>query len=209
MESILIIGDDMALCSLLRDYLARHNMEVATSHDGLSGYDPARPGRFDRILVDVKLSGAEDGLAHGGLVARIRSILLPNQPVPGLAVRRLSVYGFEIDTATRSAHYRGTLLALTDTEFALLEAFLQAPGVLLGRRHLAECVLQRPFHTRHRGLDMLVSRLRRKLEIEDNPGAAIRTIRSSGYVFAIPHQHSLPQEAPEAGAHRSIGSPSN
>jgi DNA-binding response OmpR family regulator len=33
---------------------------------------------------------------------------------------------------------------------------------------------------------MLVSRLRRKLEIKDNPGQAIRTIRSAGYVFMAP-----------------------
>jgi len=109
MESILIIGDDMALCSLLRDYLARHNMEVATSHDGLSGYDPARPGRFDRILVDVKLSAPRwPGPRWAGGSHPVHPA--SQSTGPGLAVRRLSVYGFEIDTATRSAHYRGTLL---------------------------------------------------------------------------------------------------
>jgi DNA-binding response OmpR family regulator len=36
-----------------------------------------------------------------------------------------------------------------------------------------------------RSLDMLVSRLRRKLTIADNPGAAIKTIRSAGYLFAL------------------------
>ena len=188
MESILIIGDDTALCSLLRDYLSRHNMEVATSHDGLSGYDPAHCGRFDRILVNLKLSDAEDDLnhsTHGSLVARIRSILLPNPP-PGASRRRSSVYGFEIDTAARSARYRGTVLALTEAEFALLEAFLGSPGVVLCRKRLTSDILQRPFQSRDRCLDMLVSRLRRKLEIDDNPGAAIRTIRSTGYVFAVP-----------------------
>jgi DNA-binding response OmpR family regulator len=75
---------------------------------------------------------------------------------------------------------------LTEIEFALLEALLESPGVVLSREQLVDRIFQRPFHPLDRSLDMLVSRLRHKLELEDNPGVAIRTVRNSGYVFSVP-----------------------
>jgi len=229
MESILIIDDDISLCSMLRDYFALQKMKLAMSHHGLSGLDTARRGGFDLILLDVMLPGIDGfdvlrrlrpvsdvcvllltsrgevddrilGLENGAddyvpkpfnpreLVARIRTILRRRTfpPVPAATAEiagRLSFQGFDIDPVARHAQYRGAVLALTDAEFALLEALLESPDVVVAREHLVERISQRPFHPLNRSLDMLVSRLRRKLEIADNPGAAIRTIRSAGYIF--------------------------
>ena len=234
MESILIIDDDIALCSMLREYFALQKMDLAMCHHGLRGLEEAKSGRFDLILLDIMLPGIDGfdllrrlrpvsdvsvllltsrsevddrimGLEKGAddylpkpfnpreLVARIRAILRrrnisPSYDVPGTITGGFSVHGFEIDSAMRSARYRGTSLPLTETEFALLEAFLESPGVVLPREQLSGRVSQRPFHPLDRSLDMLVSRLRRKLDIIDNPGAAIRTIRSSGYVFMAPRK---------------------
>ena len=125
------------------------------------------------------------------LVARIRTVLRRRKastasPTATTGNKSLSVLGFELDKTTRSARYRGDLLSLTDTEFALLEALLEAPGVVLDREHLSGRVSHRPFHPLDRDLDMLVSRLRRKLDIQGRPSQAIRTIRSTGYVFMAP-----------------------
>jgi DNA-binding response OmpR family regulator len=90
-----------------------------------------------------------------------------------------------INPTTRAAGYRAHSLELTDLEFSLLEALLQFAGVVLSREHLFARVYNRGFDPEDRSLDMLVSRLRRKLTIADNPGAAIKTIRSSGYLFAL------------------------
>jgi DNA-binding response OmpR family regulator len=238
MESILIIDDDISLCSMLKDYFALHKMGLAMVHDGLAGLDAARRGRFDLVLLDVMLPGIDGfevlrrlravsevsilfltsrgevddriaGLENGAddylpkpfnpreLVARIRAILRPGttHPVdasPSKIAKRISAHGFDLDTSARSARYCGTPLALTDTEFALLEALIETPGVVLPREQMIDRVLQRPFHPLDRSLDMLVSRLRRKLAIGDNPGAAIRTIRSAGYVFTVPFKDSSP-----------------
>jgi DNA-binding response OmpR family regulator len=67
---------------------------------------------------------------------------------------------------------------------------MEHPGVILPRERLAERLYRRPLHPSDRRLDVLVSRLRRKLTLKDNPARSIRTIRGSGYVF---HVHSLPQ----------------
>jgi len=234
MESILIIDDDISLCSMLKEYFALHKMNLSMSHHGLIGLNEARTGRFDMVLLDIMLPGIDGldvlrrlrqvsdvcvllltarsqvgdcilGLENGAddylakpfnpreLVARIRAILRrraasPSEAHPSPTVRTISFHGFELDCATRSAEYRGNLLSLTETEFVLLEALLESPGVVLDREHLSGRISQRPFHPLDRSLDMLVCRLRRKLDIEDNPGSAIRTIRSSGYVFMAPRE---------------------
>jgi DNA-binding response OmpR family regulator len=90
-----------------------------------------------------------------------------------------------INPTTRAVGYRAHSLELTDLEFSLLEALLRFAGVVLSREHLFARVFNRGFDPGDRSLDMLVSRLRRKLTIADNPGAAIKTIRSSGYLFAL------------------------
>jgi two-component system response regulator CpxR len=235
MEQILIIDDDIALCTMMRDYFSVQDMSLTMCHHGVEGLEQARSGRFDLILLDIMLPGMEGfdllcllrrssdvkvilltsrgdvddrirGLEIGAddyvpkpfnpreLVARIRSILRRG---PASSARtsanfmgRVSVHGFDIDTAARKALYRGKALALTETEFALLRLLLGSPGVVLPREELFVRISQRPFHPLDRSLDMLVSRLRRKLDIEDNPGLAIRTIRNSGYVFDAPRNNS-------------------
>jgi len=232
MESVLIIDDDISLCSMLKEYFALHDMKLDMSHHGVQGLEEARSGKFDMILLDVMLPGIDGfdvlrrlrsvsdvsvllltarsevddrivGLEIGAddylpkpfnpreLVARIRAVLrrraLPSGGAPpDKPARKISMHGFDLDAGTRSARYRGSSLPLTDTEFALLEALLESPGVVLAREHLSDRLSQRPFHPFDRSLDMLVSRLRRKLDIKDNPGQAIKTIRSAGYVFMVP-----------------------
>jgi DNA-binding response OmpR family regulator len=239
MESILIIDDDMSLCSMLKEYFALHNMSLTMCHHGLKGLEEARSGSYDLVLLDVMLpaldgfevlrllrqhsdvsillltarsevadringleNGADDYLAKPfnprELVARIRSILrrrvMTRTDATGSKSSLISVHGFQLDITARCAEYRGTSLSLTETEFALLQALLESPGIVLGREQLSGRVSRRPFHPLDRSLDMLVSRLRRKLELQDNPGQAIRTIRSTGYVFMVPQKKvSRPQ----------------
>jgi DNA-binding response OmpR family regulator len=124
------------------------------------------------------------------LLARMRAIhrrrtCNPTPTTPFQPSLGLSVSGFVINPTTRAVGYRAHSLELTDLEFSLLEALLRFAGVVLSREHLFARVFNRGFDPADRSLDMLVSRLRRKLTIADNPGAAIKTIRSSGYLFAL------------------------
>jgi two-component system response regulator CpxR len=124
------------------------------------------------------------------LLARIRSILrrrsfkaLSSANATGAAAA-LERGGFVLIPASQSVHYRGIPLALSPVEFLLLEALVESLATILPREELTERVFQRAYHPLDRGLDMLVSRLRRKLDIADNPGALLKTIRSAGYVLS-------------------------
>jgi two-component system response regulator CpxR len=159
----------------------------------------ARGEDVDRI-VGLEI-GADDYLPKPfnprELLARMRAILrrnAPSDPMPDGIVHahRLSVAGLELDTGSRSAQFIGRDLALTDVEFALLEALMQAPGQVLTREHLVESVLGRSFNPFDRSLDMHVSRLRRKLEDTAGIGDRIKTIRSVGYQLAVSTTESSP-----------------
>ena len=234
LEPVLIIDDDIELCSMLEDYLGRHGFKVSTEHHGELGLHRALTGDFAIVLLDVMLPGldgfevlrrlrttsqvnvllltarGEDidrivGLEIGAddylpkpfnpreLLARVRAILrrataTNQQREARPAIRHLSVAGIELDAGARTATCNNVELDLTNVEFALLGALMEAPGQIVSREHLAEAVLERRFNPFDRSLDMHVSRLRRKLDEAANLGDQIKTIRSVGYQLAVPAQ---------------------
>src|SRR5215213_6157639 len=52
---ILLIDDDVELCSLLDELLKRQGFEVEMEHDGARGLERALSGKFDLIVLDVML----------------------------------------------------------------------------------------------------------------------------------------------------------
>jgi len=162
----------------------------------------ARGEDIDRI-VGLEI-GADDYLPKPfntrELLARIRAILRRSQATRQAresrpAIRHLSVAGIELDAGSRTATCNQVALDLTNVEFELLGALMEAPGQILTREHLTESVLDRQFNPFDRSLDMHVSRLRRKLDEAANIGDQIKTIRSVGYQLAIPSGFPQGREA--------------
>ncbi len=54
-RSILLIDDDVALCSLMAEFFAEHEFRVEAAHDGASGLASAFQGKHDLVLLDVML----------------------------------------------------------------------------------------------------------------------------------------------------------
>lgn len=52
---ILLVDDDVELCSLLDELLRREGFELQMEHDGARGLDRAQSGQFDLIILDVML----------------------------------------------------------------------------------------------------------------------------------------------------------
>jgi two-component system OmpR family response regulator len=73
----------------------------------------------------------------------------------------------------------GTLIHLTDGEFAVLRAFVTRPRRVLSRDQLVDAARGSHSDIYDRAIDVQVSRLRRKMKGDD----IIRTIRSEGYMF--------------------------
>ena len=59
MEDVLLIDDDVELCSMLTQYLGRNGFHVSTAHRGDTGLKVARERRWALILLDVMLPGMD------------------------------------------------------------------------------------------------------------------------------------------------------
>ena len=105
--------------------------------------------------------------------------------------------GFTLDPAARTlVDGSGQEIALRHSEYELLRAFLAAPGRALSRDHLLEAVAGRRSEPFDRSIDMLVARLRRKIEPELKEPRLVVTVPSVGYRFAA----KLQPAAVESGA---------
>jgi|EndMetStandDraft_5_1072996.scaffolds.fasta_scaffold32855_3 two-component system OmpR family response regulator len=151
----------------------------------------------DRI-IGLEL-GADDYLCKPfnprELVARIRAILRrveergsPAKP-SGHIIR---FEGFVADPETRRVIAAdGSEIALTAAEFSLLMAFLERPGKMLSRNQLLDITQGRNAEPFDRSIDVLVSRLRRKLNRSDKQ-QLLKTQRNGGYQFAARVEYAEP-----------------
>src|SRR5690242_6599571 len=107
------------------------------------------------------------------------------------------VWEFEGLRLDLSAHSllgrRGEEISLRRSEYELLLAFIMHPGRALSRDVLLEAVAGRRSEPYDRSIDVLVGRLRRKVELDLNQPRLILTVPGVGYRFAAkPHSRSLP-----------------
>jgi class 3 adenylate cyclase len=104
--------------------------------------------------------------------------------------------GFTLDLAARAlVDTGGRDVALRRSEFELLLAFVAAPGRALSRDHLLEAVAGRRSEPFDRSVDVLVGRLRRKIEPEPSEPRLIVTVPGVGYRFAGKPQPVLAESA--------------
>jgi two-component system OmpR family response regulator len=125
------------------------------------------------------------------LVARAKAVLrrvkgaaghVPSLPAIGNVCRRFAGYVLDL-TARRLMAPDGRLVTLTNAEFLLIEAFVGSPGRVLSRDQLLDLMRSRGSDVFDRTIDVLVLRLRRKIEANPHTPRLIRTERGAGYVF--------------------------
>ena len=94
--------------------------------------------------------------------------------------------GWELTTGTRRLKSPdGRNVELTNSEYALLVAFLRAPQKILSRDQLLETSrLHDDIYDR--SIDVQILRLRRKIEKDPAKPRYLRTERGAGYVFGVP-----------------------
>ncbi len=122
------------------------------------------------------------------LLARIRAVLRRANELPLQAALKkdavLRFAGWTLDLGQRRLLTpAGAKVALTDGEFDLLVAFAEHPQVPLSRDQLLDLARGREAAAFDRGIDMQITRLRRKIEADPAEPEFIKTIRNKGYVF--------------------------
>lgn len=154
----------------------------------------ARGDEVDRVL-GLEL-GADDYLpkpfSSRELAARLRAILRRTGHAEESATpsrereATLRVGDLVLDVNAHVVTRGEVALELTALEFRLLEMLLRRAGTVVTREQIAEEVLGRPLLTYDRSVDTHMSNLRKKLAKEGEEYESIKTLRGTGYMFAVP-----------------------
>jgi len=144
----------------------------------------ARGDVMDRI-VGLEI-GADDYIPKPfeprELLTRIQTILRRAR-APVATPQRLVFDGLEIDLERRLVLRHGAPVELTGTEFELLALLARSPRKVFNRDEILNRLRGQDGELYTRAVDILISRLRKKLE----PLDCIKTLRNAGYAFAGGH----------------------
>ncbi len=170
---------------------------------GEDGFTLAREIRAKSTIPIIMLTGKADtvdkvvGLELGAddymtkpfeereLLARIRSLLRRCQIPSPAALEdsgighfdgwRLDLTRHELISATGESVY------LTSHEFRLLEAFVRCPNRVLSRDLLMDQIAGHDWNPQDRSIDVLIAKLRKKIESDPKQPTLIKSIRGEGY----------------------------
>jgi len=181
---LMLPGEDgLTLCRQLRTASANIPVIMLTARG-----EPA-----DRV-VGLEL-GADDYVVKPfdprELVARVHTVLRraradgsrPAEPVDSDG-DRVSFEGWTLDIATRQLTTpRQMVVPLSNAEFRLLWTFIERPRRVLSRDQLMDAARGQTSTAYDRSIDLLVSRLRQKLDDDPRDPKLLKTIRGEGYLF--------------------------
>ncbi len=197
----------------IEEVMARETIDLVILDLKLPGEDGmhiARRLRENSDIPIIMLTGRKDeadrvmGLELGAddyltkpfspreLLARIRALLrrarAQETVADGLAkIRAYRFAGWELSVRLRRLTTpKGETVALTNSEFNLLAAFLASPRRVLSREQLLDLSRLHNDEVYDRSIDVQVGRLRKKIEPTKEREKLIRTERGVGYVFTAP-----------------------
>jgi DNA-binding response OmpR family regulator len=144
-----------------------------------------------RVEQADRVRGLEDGaddyvtkpFQSRELLARIRAQARRARGEIGPRAEKVVVGRLAIDLATREVTIRGAPVALTTNEFALVSILAQRAGRVLNREQLLQVVHGSTEDAFDRSIDIMISRVRAKLEEDPKNPRILKTVRGAGYML--------------------------
>jgi DNA-binding response OmpR family regulator len=181
---------------------------VAPERLGVAGAELARELRAQAehvLIIEAEAGEAATGpsppadgtigrpLREPEVLARIKAILgVPAVGEQRAGPRLLCFEGYTLDADGRTCvDASGQEVVLTRAEFSLLLALASQPGRVLSREELSQAVTGREAEPDDRSVDVLMSRLRRKIEPDPKAPRIIVTMPGVGYKFTAKPQEPV------------------
>lgn len=175
---------------LARDVLQQHHIPVIMI--SAVSDDVEKVLGLETVLNDY----IEKPVVPRVLLAKIRAIMrntYPQQPVaeealpmPESLAEQVHFGDFTLDVVERHLMKNSsTLIELTNTEFRLLELLVTHPNEVFSRQGILEKLGLESSNHMMRNIDVLVLRLRRKIEHKPSTPMYLQTRRNKGYVFCL------------------------
>ncbi len=224
--TILVVDDDVELCSLITNYLSNHDFQLTSCHTGVDAIERIVNEKPDLVILDLMLPGVDGlavcrevrgefrgqilmltalddqadeiaGLEIGAddyltkpvsprlLLARIRTLLrrrvTDEKTITTLEESTIVLGELEVDQANREVRLAQKPLRMTTTEFDLLWMLASHAGEPLSREVLHQKMYRLELEPNDRRIDLLVSRLRKKLGDDTAQPHYLKTVRGKGY----------------------------
>ncbi len=141
-----------------------------------------------KATVDDRVKGLQAGgddyltkpFAFSELLARVQALI--RRATHTVEPTTLTAAGVTLDLLAREVRREGRTIELQSREFSLLELLMRTPGRVVTKTMILEHVWDYSFDPQTNVVDVLVHRLRAKLD-KDFDVKLIQTIRGVGYVF--------------------------
>lgn len=176
-------ADGLALCRELR---SNSNLPVIML--------TAKTSPIDRI-VGLE-TGADDYVCKPfeplELLSRIRSVLRRSQQSmsskdAATEPKKIRFLDWTLDLISRHLiNPQGVIVSISGAEFRLLQIFLSRPNRVLSRDQLMDLIHGRDAGPFDRSIDLQISRLRQKIEVDSKTPEIIKTVRNEGYILTPP-----------------------
>jgi DNA-binding response OmpR family regulator len=194
-------GQDGLHMALTESYAAAVVDVMLPGIDGLKLIEEMRKSRINTPVIILSAKRSVDdrvkGLQTGGddylakpfsfaeLLARLQALI--RRSTSSADATHLSVSGLSMNLLTREVTRDGAPIALQPREFSLLEFFMRNPGKVLSKTMIMEHVWNYNFDPQTNVVDVLVCRLRNKIDRDFEP-KMLSTLRGVGYVLKPPRQ---------------------
>jgi len=225
---ILLVDDDIRLCTMISDYLSEQAYDVTVCHTGIAAIKLIGELNPDLVVLDLMLPGIDGltvcrevrssysgkilmltaledtseeitGLEIGAddyiikpvkprlLLARIRTLLRRGASTQDATTEIIKIEALTVDKSNREVSLSGNTIAMTTTEFDLLWLLASNAGDSVTRETLHESIFRLDLTPDDRRIDLLVSRIRKKIGDSSANPHYIKTVRGRGYLMGKGH----------------------
>ena len=210
---ILVVDDDDGIRSLIKKYLTENNFLITTANCAEDASEKISIVKFDLIILDIMMPG-QNGLeftqehkekintpiilltAKGEAIERVEGLevgaddYLPKPFEPKELVLRIKniLNKIKKNNQKRLIEFDNIkidlnklLIIINNTEKIILEKMINNPGKTFSREAIGKLIDL----DKERSIDVIITRLRKKIEIQPKNPKYLQTLRGAGYVLWI------------------------